>query len=344
MEKPRNGGESKSHNSTPAHYKTIVLSLNLVSPRTELLARALKADLEVIRSKPPYLLLLARVLFLIKPKRTDQVIIQLPTGPLLFAMSVVKLLHLTKRLVADVHTGFLSAFELSKHGLLNGPFRGFLKYADLIIIHNETNWNLLPKNVTQKTVVLYDPFYTINKNLALADASVNSLERLVRFAVFPASWHPDEPILSLIDAWSRFVTQITLVITGRSKPDIIAKISSQGFATRVILTGQLASETYFRLVAGSEFVVVATTSEYDAQASSYEALAFSKPIVATDTRAIRLTIGDAAAYFDISKPESLAAAVDNVVNNHTEYEAKSRSRSIQIEKETRDGIEKYLLL
>ncbi|MCL5067940.1 MAG: glycosyltransferase [Thaumarchaeota archaeon] len=249
---------------------------------------------------------------------------------------------MTKRLVADVHTGFLSGLSLTRHGLLNGLFTGFLKYVDLVIIHNETNLSLIPNGTVNKTIVLYDPFFAVMENQALTEDLPRALQGLVKFAVFPASWHPDEPIISLLDAWTRFVPGIKLVVTGHPNLDIMARISKK-VGHEIVFTGYLSHEAYLGLVSKSRFLVSASTSEYDAQASSYEALSFSKPIVATETRAIKLTIGNAAAYFDLAKPETLAHAVDNVMNNYYEYEARSRARSTLIEKETRDVIQRYLL-
>src|SRR5207253_1313277 len=102
--------------SPGVHYMlTIVLALNVVSPRTRMIASSLGAELTVLKSKPPYVLLLPLLTVLLKRKRPGQVIIELPAGPLLLAVTIAKFLGLVNRVVADVHTGFLSGLALSKH-------------------------------------------------------------------------------------------------------------------------------------------------------------------------------------------------------------------------------------
>lgn len=147
-----------------------LLALNEASTRTRWLAKALNANLYLLKSRAPYLNLISKVFSIINEDNIDTLIIQLPTGPLLFASVLSKKLTTNKelRIIADVHTGFLSAklnLVITKHDILNAPFKPFLRYSDHIIIHNETNYNLLPYELYYKTIVLYDPFYIVRKFL-----------------------------------------------------------------------------------------------------------------------------------------------------------------------------------
>ncbi|MGD0329229.1 MAG: glycosyltransferase [Nitrososphaeria archaeon] len=318
--------------------RKIVFALNVLTTRSILLAKALGAKLCLIRSSPPYIDLAAKINDQLETVKPHSVVVQLPTGPLLLSVLMMKSFKKGFKLIADVHTGFLTAqFEFSKHGILNAPFKGLLEYVDVILLHNETNYFLLPKKLAPKATVLYDPFYTLQELVKDTDCKMDL--GLDEYALFPASWHPDEPINDLIHMWDSLQISIPLVVTGRPPPRILASIRRLGIGKNVFFTGYLDYGAYLGILLNSKFVLSATTSDLDAQCSSFEALACGKPILASNTLALKSVLGDSAVYFDVHQPSSLLDAENVLLSNYQFYRSKVQDKAVELERQIKKTIQ-----
>ena len=321
------------------------MALNSISTRTRLLARALNAKLYLLKSKPPYFDLTSKIVSIVS-ESIDTLIIQLPTGPLLLASVLSKSLAKNNdiKIVADTHTGFLTAefkLRISKHSILNAPFKTFLRYVDLIIIHNETNYKLMPSRFHLKTLILYDPFYVIKEFFNEKNCGNFELSCLKNreYAVYPASWHPDEPMEFLVEAWTRSNVSIPLVITGNPRQQILKKIWKHVQTRKIILSGYIEDyRKYLCLLSGALFAVSATTSNFDMQCSAYEALALGKPLVASNRSAIRSVLRDIPVYFDYDK-ESLHKAVSNLLKDYEHVLNRTHAFAMKLEEKIKYQIE-----
>lgn len=125
--------------------------------------------------------------------------------------------------------------------------------------------------------------------------------------VFPASWYSDEPIDQLLAA-ARALPHRRFAVTGRPP---------QGLAVppNVRLTGFLAREDYLQLVAGAPLVLALTDRDLTMQRAAYEGVAAGRPVVASDTSALRSYLGDAAVYAG-----DLAEAVEEAMSRLPELE------------------------
>jgi glycosyltransferase involved in cell wall biosynthesis len=328
-----------------------LLALNVASTRTRWLAKALNANLYLLKSRAPYLNLVSKVFSIINENNIDTLIIQLPTGPLLFASVLSKKLTTNKelRIIADVHTGFLSAklnLVITKHSILNAPFKPFLRYSDFIIIHNETNYNLLPYEFYYKTIVLYDPFYTVRNFFTEKNCGDFEMKYLKnkdeKYAVYPASWHPDEPIEFLVKAWAHSNIPISLVITGRPRRQILEKIREHAQIPKIIFTGYIKDyRKYLCLLSKALFIISATYSDFDMQCSAYEALAIGKPIIASNKLAMRTVLGDIPVYFNYSK-ESLYKAISFLLENYDYVQSKTSVLTKRLEEKVKSQVELFL--
>ena len=204
----------------------IVIALNALSTRTRWIAKATKAKLYTIKSKPPYMTLEYKLLRILEKEKPRKVIAQLPTGPLLAALIAIKRIKRDIKIIADVHTGFLTAkINATKHGLLNAPFKPLLAHTDLLLIHNKYNEFLLSPKLKEKIFILYDPFYVfreesvkiINEMNASKKSEERKIEQIINenYVVYPASWHPDEPVYWIIKTWIKEKIEPKLVITGK---------------------------------------------------------------------------------------------------------------------------------
>jgi len=309
------------------------------------LARALNAKLYLLRSKPPYLDLASKIVNTIN-EGVDALIVQLPTGPLLLASILSKNLvkNVDVKVVADAHTGFLTTrfnLKFQKHFVLNYPFKLLLSYTDLILVHNETNYKLLPRRLYSKTLVLYDPFYVIEGFFSkerCEDLKLRGFLKKGEYAMYPASWHPDEPIEFLVEAWASSSIPIPLVISGRPRQQILRRIGEHLQTHKIILSGYIEDYgKYLCLLSRALFVVSATTSNFDMQCSAYEALALGKPIAASNGFAIRSVLRDAPVYFNYDK-ESLHKAVSSLLKNY-DYVL---DRTIMLAKSLKEKIERQI--
>lgn len=128
--------------------------------------------------------------------------------------------------------------------------------------------------------------------------------------LFPASWYSDEPTAELLDA-ARSLPELRFAITGRAP----AGLNVPG---NVRLTGYLSRDAYLMLLAGSPLILALTTREATMQRAAYEAVAAGRPVVATDTVALRSYLADAAVY---AKPADLAAAISEAMQRLPGLEA-----------------------
>lgn len=126
--------------------------------------------------------------------------------------------------------------------------------------------------------------------------------------VFPASWYDDEPIEELLDA-ARQLPEVRFAVTGRAPQDLHVPPNLR-------LTGFLSREDFLALVAGAPLVLALTTREDTMQRAAYEAIAAGRPVVASDTAALRSYLADAAVYGG-----DLAVAVRNALADLPRLEA-----------------------
>jgi len=229
-------------------------------------------------------------------------IVQLPQGPLLLEALVLRAFH-HFRLVADVHTGFLMRWEW-KSLLLNTPFKRLLGRCDLVVIHNEKMRELLPEGAKTKALVVYDPWFMIKP--------VDQHPVSDRYIVFPASYHPDEPLDEILEVARGLCPEAKIRITGdwRRRPEVKRHESE-----RITFTGYLTNDEYERLIANASGVISGTREEYTALMSAWEAIAYSKPLAITDSQALRESYGDYPIYYNWKAKSSIANAINRLLDS-----------------------------
>ena len=107
--------------------------------------------------------------------------------------------------------------------------------------------------------------------------------------LFICTWAPDEPYLEVIEAARLLGDGVTVHITGRSHGRELAY--GRPLPPNVVLTGFLPEHDYESLLRRSDVVIDLTTREDCLVCGAYEAMAVGRPLLVSDTRALR-------AYFD----------------------------------------------
>ncbi|MEM3833402.1 MAG: hypothetical protein QW128_07435 [Thermoprotei archaeon] len=296
----------------------IFIAWKKLSSRTKLLAKAIGVDIVFYKSKVLYVDSAVRTLVHLLRVKPKAVLLQLPQGPLLLLIVFVKRI-LGFRVIVDAHSGFLVHEDL-KNLFLNFPFKGLLRYVDLIIVHNYYASALLPRNVLDKTIVVYDPWYVIEE---MSKEYCKGVEQ--NYIVIPASYALDEPLHEFLEAYIECKPPIKLVVTGNwmKRRDLYKE-----YRYHVIFTGYLPVEKYYKLLCECRGVLTGTKREYTALMSAWEAITFSKPLAVNYTKTLAQLYKGYAVFYDYNEKQSICRALKEISNTQVNLLARERLKRI----------------
>lgn len=244
----------------------------------------------------------ARTVRLLHARRPDVLLVMAPPAALVLLGLAWRRLT-GGRLVVDAHSG----------AVLGRPLSWRLgRHADCVVVTLPSLTAGLPR-----AVALHDP-------PALAVQAPRHSE-----VVFPASWYSDEPHDDLVAA-ARLLPDVRFAVTGRPPPGV-------DVPPNLRLTGFLAREQYLALVAGAPVVLALTTRPDTMQRAAYEAVAAGRPVVASDTAALRSYLGPAAVYAGRGGPALAEALREGLRRAHELAEAAAQVREAQ-RAAFRDGV------
>jgi glycosyltransferase involved in cell wall biosynthesis len=269
--------------------------------RTRWLPVILRAKLYLLTGAPPYLRQVANTIRAILWNKPKLVIAELPQGPLLLLLSILKFI-LRFKLVVDVHTAFL-IYDDWKGVLLNKPFTPLLQSADLIIVHNSEIFKLLPKRLTKRAILVYDPPRKLIKSQDESD-----------YILLPASWRSDEPLEYILEEFLAANIKAPLVVTGdyKRREHLYHKYRN---TPHIVFTGYLNNEEYLTTLSRAKAVIVTTTREYTLLSAGWEAIYAEKIAIVSETKTLKRLFGDAAIYFKLHIKGSLTKALEALDKN-----------------------------
>ena len=272
------------------------------SRRSELLSKALGVKLWFFPGNVPYIRAVFNTLRRVLKEKTKIIVIQLPQGPLLLEAFFLRKLA-KRKIVADVHTGFLINTDW-KGLLLNVPFLKFLRTADLIIAHNDFQLNLIPSDLRDRTLVVFDPWHLV------VGSEGDDENEQGDYIVFPSSFASDEPLEEVISSINSFDIDVKLYITGdwKRQPKMLKYASN-----RIIFTGYLQSREYNELLSRATAVITGTKREYTSLMSGWEAVAYAKPLALTGTATLKSMFRDYATFYDWKDYKSIADALKKIL-------------------------------
>jgi glycosyltransferase involved in cell wall biosynthesis len=264
--------------------------------RTEELASALPGiklfefDLEAHRLVRYPLLLLWTISILIR-QRPDIVIIQNPSIVLAFFMVTIgKLIKF--RVVVDAHNEGIQPFY-SKYNWLLPIYATIQKWADLTIVTNEELARIVRNNGGR-------PFVLPDKIPQFDSPEHIKLKGKHNF-VFICTFAKDEPYEDVIQAAKLIDSSTCIYITGRyqkASSDIIKQSSPN-----VIFAGFLPEQTYINLLYSCDVVIDLTLMQDCLVCGAYEAIALGKPVILSNTQALRNYFYQGAVYTENSVDE-----------------------------------------
>lgn len=281
----------------------VIIAWRRLSRRSQLLSKALNAKLWFFPDKVYYIRAFLKMLFTVIREKPRIILVQLPQGPLLLEALLLKKMLKKCKVVADVHTGFLITTDW-RGLLLNAPFVKFLRKADLILVHNNSQLDLIPSSLQAKTLVVFDPWYLIGSDEERKGKQGN-------YMVFPSSFAADEPLEEVINSISLLDIPIKMYVTGnwRRNPRIVRHASD-----KVIFTGYLANGEYYKLLSNAAAVLTGTKREYTSLMSAWEAIAYAKPLALTKTNTLKSLFEDYAVFYDWRDSKSIANAIKTVLS------------------------------
>ncbi|HUC37651.1 MAG TPA: glycosyltransferase [Acidimicrobiales bacterium] len=128
----------------------------------------------------------------------------------------------------------------------------------------------------------------------------------------PASWDSDEPIRQVIEV-AHQLSAIDFVVTGRHRR---TTTRWHRLPPNLRLPGRLSAATYADLLLDSDAVLALTTAECTMQRAAYEALAYEKPLVISDTHVLRHYFTTGAVFVDPRDPNSIADGIALALQRH----------------------------
>ncbi|MCL2172195.1 MAG: hypothetical protein LBH62_04535 [Nitrososphaerota archaeon] len=276
-----------------------IIAWKKLSRRSELLTQALNGKLLFFKDNLPYIRATIKTFTSVLRQKPQVLLLQLPQGPLLLEAYFLKKLVGCK-IIADVHTGFLINTDW-KGLILNAPFVKLLSLADVVIAHNETQLDIIPKNVKNKTLIVYDPWDLID-----VEYKINKQEN---YMVFPASFAPDEPLREVIEAVNASVQPEKLYITGNWKraPEL-KKYETE----KIRFTGFLSNQEFNKLLSGASAIITGTTREYTTMMAAWEAIAFNKPLAVTATRTLKSMYPHYAIFYNWKNKQNIIKMIQTI--------------------------------
>jgi glycosyltransferase involved in cell wall biosynthesis len=277
-----------------------------------------------------YLRCLWRTARLLARSRGTLVFVQSPSIVLAwFAATTAKLFGVT--VVVDAHNGGVEPLD-GRSRILNAIARAAIRRSALTIVTNSA----LARRVESMggvPFVLVDPI----PRLPALSMPMGKLPGVVTVVAI-STWAQDEPTTELLAAAARLPSGYKLQITGRHR---LSSKQLHALPANVRLTSFVPEEAYVQLLRNADLIIDLTTREDCLVCGSYEALAIGKPLVVSDTRALRQLLGNGAVYCRNNANDIAAAVVsamkqvdelaDAAVRRATELEQEWRVRCVSLE-------------
>jgi glycosyltransferase involved in cell wall biosynthesis len=256
----------------------------------------------------------------VKSEKPELVFVQCPSVVLLSYTSILRFFFRFK-LVVDAHNA-ATDLVLAQPGALASIVAFQFRNAAAVIVSNSALADKL-RNVGVNSVVLPDalPELSESDNNAIIISKVRE-SKLKKIGVITliCSFASDEPIAEFLAIAPLSNMNFKIFCTGRiSKAGKLIELSGD----RIEFTDFLSHSDYDNLLRESDLLVDLTTREDCLVCGAYEALAAEKPILLSDTKALRATFSDTA-LFAANDRESYKNAIDEFFSNKELIQSRMR--------------------
>ncbi len=310
-------------NRTPEVIKGGLWTTWQTHRRSRELANALGLDLHEITSRRrrpwKYFELSAKTTRLWLQRRPSLVFVQCPSVFLALLAVLLKPV-LRYQLVCDLHNEAVRPF-LHDTGLHRVLLRWIWRRADLNLVTND-GLKQVVERAGGAAFVLPDRVPVIRGEGA-GDSQPDG-----KSVVFVCTYQADEPFREVIEAGALLPSGVHLYVTGRHK----GVENLPPLPPNVSLTGYLSDYAYDRLLIGAEVIVDLTAMEDCLVCGAYETAALGKPLVTSDTAALRSYFHSGTVYTQHT-PEAIAAAIQSALDDRDVLSLQMRQLASQLEED-----------
>lgn len=298
------------------------------------LARALGVDCHVLTDNDAlprifrYSYLSQYTLWVLLRNRPNIVFAQNPSIMLAFFLCLLKNIFQFK-LVIDRHSNFkFHTLSSSKNvwKLFHYLSRFTIRHAHLTIVTNQYLFDIV-NSWGGRAFLLQD------KLPSLKEGSKIPLDGKINIA-YICSYSDDEPVEEVIDSAQRLSDDWVIYITGKINKERIDKYTSiKGKPKNVKLTGYLNEREYQSLLVSTDMILVLTKQDHTLTCGAYEGVSLSKPLVVSNTEALKSYFCHGAIYTDrLFLPESIADSIKECANKQKKLEKEIIQLKISINK------------
>jgi len=279
-----------------------------VQIRNKTLSNAVGAELfEIISAYPRYIkypLNIYNTLSIFYLHKPDIIFVQNPS----FVLAVISVIFGKLRsvpVIVDSHNAGVFPLD-GKSSLLNRLAILLARITDITLVSNAYLAEYLICN-GGRAQIMPDPLPVFdNKNCTIDDP-------VKKDALFVCTWAEDEPYLELIKAAKLIDSEIKIHVTGNPKSKL--KNLMDKIPANIVLTGYLSDSDYKKMLSSCDIVIDLTNRENCLVCGAYEAVAMEKPLIVSDTVALKEYFYQGTVYTDNSASniaDSIRTAYQNL--------------------------------
>lgn len=258
-----------------------------------------------------------KTLIILIQERPSLVVCQNPSIVLSFLLILIKSFTNIKVCV-DAHNAGLFPSE-GKSRILNFLSKYIQRKADLTIVTNEALKQYVEMN-SGRGFVLQDKIPNISLKTHRPLKGVFNI-------LFICSFANDEPYQTVFKVAADLDPSICIYVTGDYRKN---SINPNDLPPNVILTGFLPERDYQEMLNSVDATIDLTTRENCLVCGAYESIAVEKPMILSNTKALREYFNVGAVYTD-NTCESLANAISKVVQRKDELITQIKELKIVME-------------
>ncbi len=223
------------------------------------------------------------------------------------------------RLVIDNHNEGVNPFNCTARWY-RGLTAWIQRAADLNIVTNDALREIVERNGGRG--------YVLPDRIPDLPGFAGGEEVESDLVVFICTYAPDEPYVAVIEAARCLEGRARIHITGNHRGVEAAVVRRA--PENVRFTGFLSEEEYVRLLSSAAVIVDLTRMDDCLVCGAYEAVALGKPLVTSDTRALRSYFSKGTVYAG-SDPESVARSIQRALERRDELAEEMRTLRRELE-------------
>ena len=259
-----------------------------------------------------YAVLSLRTIKILSKERPDIVFCQNPSV-ILATLSCIVRRSFGYKLVVDRHSNFM--FKKNPYTLKYILFQKISNYtirkADITIVTNKFLYDWV-KRKGGNGFILEDKL----PDLKPARQGLFCKQTDEKVVTYISTFSPDEPVSQVIKAGQYVKENWQIMITGNYQSYSYKNEMIEGIPANVKLTGYLPEKEYQNLLDYSKIIMVLTTMNHTLNCGAYEGISLLKPLVLSDTNAIRSYFYKGVVYTR-NEPLKIGEAINMAINKYS---------------------------